>query len=235
MERPFKKFEPRAINPVVPDAETAEATHLCQDVHEAFDRAMHGDGVGVVFPLGIELSTRQHMHEQVVDALTEGVAQHNEATKIQYVFGFDPGVFEPLFSKCLVDNDSLSQPMVAANLVYMMYPPGAWLDEHYDFNNCMVGDADWLPEESLTVVYVLSGTKRLGVEIPAADSVEAELSKREITQFADMLVVFRGGALMDGQDIRKAVWHWVPELRGDEIAASVTFEFMPASKAAEEN
>jgi hypothetical protein len=233
MERPFRQFEPRETPPA-PDAEVAEVSHRCENVQEAFERALHGDGVGVVYPLGIDLETRQHMHEQVVDEVVKEAVMKERANKIQYILGFDPVIFEPLYSRCLVDNESLSEPMIAANLAYMMYPPESFLPAHYDFTSGTRIEPNLLPEESLTIVYVTSGTKRLWVEIEKK-YVQDEPTKRELTQYADMLIVFRGGTLMDGDQIRQAIWHWVPELRDDEIAASVTFDLMPMAKKVEES
>jgi hypothetical protein len=233
MERPFSQFEPRETPPA-PDAEVAEISHRCAGVKEAFERALHGDGVGVVYPLGIDLATRQHMHEQVVDEATRETAQQNKEHNVQYIEGFDPSIFEPLYSKCLVDNDSLSEPMVAANLAYMMYPPESFLVPHYDFLNGAMAVPDLLPEECLTIVYVTSGTKRLWVQLERQYAQDGP-REQELTQYADMLIVFRGGTLMDGDQIRQAIWHWVPELRDDEIAASVTFDLIPMAKKVEES
>lgn len=232
MERPFRQFEPRETPPA-PDAEVAEVSHRCYDVQEAFERALHGDGVGVVYPLGIDLATRQHMHEQVIDEISKETVQQNIADKVQHIYGFDPAIFEPLYSKCLVDNESLSKPMIAANLDYMLYPPESFLAAHYDFPNQTMIAPYLLPEESLTIVYVVSGTKRLWVQLEGK-YVKGEPTKRELTQYADMLIVIRGGSLMDGDQVRQAIWHWVPELRDDEIAASVTFDLMPMANKVEE-
>ncbi len=215
-------------------AETAEIPFHCQTVNEAFERALRGDGVGIVYPLGIDLATCQHMHDQAIGEFLEGTAQQQEANSIKYLLGLNPEIFEPLYSKCLVDNDALSKPVVAANVMYMMYPPGAALASHYDFVNGEMSGPDYSVEENLTIIYILAGTKRLSVFSEGAPSQTAGPQTHEVTQRADMLIVLRGGTFMDGAQVRHAVCHGVPELRKDEIASSVTFDLMPLREEGEQ-
>lgn len=225
------QFEPHHFEQ---PAKKTESRHECASVREAIERVLHGDGLAIVHPVGVDAAARQQAHDEIM--LTERIVGNGDMTdSVEYYTEFDPVVLEPIFSKLLGEESGFSEPMFAVNLQYMVYPPGSKLASHYDFI-----DADTvytsiyaggLDEESISLVYVFAGTKQLGAEIESAGGTQEHVT---VTQQPDMLLMFRGGAIQDGDTLRKAILHWVPELGSDEQAASLTFELMPKRNRVDE-
>lgn len=115
---------------------------------------------------------------------------------------------------------------VGVNGMVNRYEPGDMFCRHMDFPGKRTED-EVEPEEILTFLYVLSGSKDILFYTDGADQ-----EPLRVTQYPGELYVFQGGDYTDGSVSTEGLLHEVPAQ--DTHNVTVTWELMPANRLSAE-
>jgi hypothetical protein len=147
-----------------PENHVPTAEHHAASAAEAFERALYGDGVGVVERVGVSDDVRQTMLAKITQTESKRL-DNNWQHQIDQYTEFDPADITPILEEIipglvelLEQQNQDTEPYDAVNLQLNRYQTGSALEPHFDFS-----EEYWTPNnpnepiKSLSIIYVVDG------------------------------------------------------------------------------
>jgi len=199
--------------------------YIAPTPHETLQKALYGEGVGIIENLGVSAEDRAAMK-----AALDGEEGYSSDGELHVQYGpFENRATEekiagPVVKKLLALLE-LKGEHRPANILYNVYVTGAGFERHFDSGGADSPQHDGLPDmDQLSIVYVREGERPLYVWSPGVTDKENPGQPPFVIQTAaDMAVMIRGGAIVHDDHTYPAILHEVPPLE-EGTSESVVFE-----------